>query len=101
MLSPLRYLLTCILVILLSGLSSAFVMLEQTASYTEQNEKIESENFVDEALPSSRSKKQVAKNYNPFIKEKTEAQTATFQFTNRSQPFFENSLFIKYRKLII
>jgi hypothetical protein len=101
MLSPLRNLLTLTLVILLSGSSSAFVILNQTASYTEQNEKIESENFIDEAIPSSRSKKQVAKYPSPFLKAATIKQESIFLSTHSSQSIGESYLFIKYRKLII
>ncbi|GCC53380.1 hypothetical protein SanaruYs_36230 [Chryseotalea sanaruensis] len=101
MLSPLRYLLTLTLVILLSGSSSAFVILNQTASYTEQNEKNESENFIDEAIPSSRSKKQVVKNSSPFLKAATIKQESIFPSTHSSHSIGESYLFIKYRKLII
>ncbi len=101
MLSPLRYFLTLILVILLSGSSSAFVLLNQSASFTEQNEKIETENFVDEAIPSSRSKKQLPKFYNPFLKDIAARQNTVFQAINAPQSFGESNLFIKYRKLLI
>jgi hypothetical protein len=101
MLSPLRYFFTLILVILLSGASSAFVVIEQTASYTEQNEKIESENFVDEAIPTVRSKKQIAKHVNPFLRESTTKQKTTLPLINSPLRFGESYLYIKYRKLII
>lgn len=101
MLSPLRYLLTLILVILLSGSSSAFVVLNQSASLTEQNEKIETENFVDEAIPSNRSKKQLVKSYNPFLKDIAAGENTVFHAINSPQSLGESYLFIKYRKLII
>ncbi len=101
MFSTFRYILTCLLVILLSGTSSAFVVLKQAISYTEQNEKIESENFVDVAIPSIRSKKQVSKPANLFL-QKTKAGTKSgLEISTLPQAIKEELLFIKYRKLII
>ena len=101
MFSTLRYILTCLLVILLSGTSSAFIVLKQAVSYTEQNEKIESESFVDVAIPSIRSKKQVSKPVNHFL-QKTKAETkAAFEIPTLPQAIREEFLFIKYRRLII
>jgi hypothetical protein len=101
MLALLRYLLICILVTLLSGSHAAFIESVQNVSLTEQHEKTETENIVDEAIPSVRAKKQIAKSNNtviPAISGFTKLHTHT---TRASGPIQEADLFLKYRKLII
>jgi hypothetical protein len=101
MLALLRYLLICILVTFLSGSHTAFIESAQSASITEQHEKTETENLVDEAIPSVRAKKQIAKTNNTVLPVTSGFTALTTHFTKSSRPIQEADLFIRYRKLII
>jgi hypothetical protein len=101
MLTLLRYLLTCILVTVLSGSHTAFIEPVQSTSFTEQHEKTETENFVDEAIPSVRAKKQVAKANNTTLQAISSYTALPTHITRAFRPIQEANLFLRYRKLII
>ncbi|MCZ8214641.1 MAG: hypothetical protein O9262_00300, partial [Cyclobacteriaceae bacterium] len=91
----------CILVTVLSGSHIAFTEPVQSASFTEQHEKTETENFVDEAIPSVRAKKQIAKANNTVSPTTTGFTVSSTHTTRAFRPIQEADLFLKYRKLII
>lgn len=101
MLTLLRYLLTCILVTVLSGSHTAFIEPVQSASFTEQHEKTETENLVDEAIPSVRAKKQIAKVNNTVLLSIVGHTVLPTHISSAFRPTQEADLFLKYRKLII
>ncbi|NBP69213.1 MAG: hypothetical protein EBR30_14575 [Cytophagia bacterium] len=101
MLALLRYLLICTLVTFLSGSHNAFIEPVQNASITEQHEKTETENLVDEAIPSVRAKKQIAKTNNTLTLVISGFTTLPTHATKASSAIQEADLFLKYRKLII
>lgn len=101
MLNILRYLLIGILITFISFSSVGFAAVKQASPFTEQNEKIESETSIDEAIPHSRFKKQISKQYNPFLRLESNNQNTTSTFINKHHRPGEQYLFLKLRKLLI